>query len=65
MSHCADAGAILMPPVPAFYTLPQTLHDVVEHTVNRALDLFDLAPPETVRWTGERDATTGSVSRAV
>ncbi|GAB2983344.1 UbiX family flavin prenyltransferase [Amycolatopsis acidiphila] len=65
MSHCADAGAILMPPVPAFYTLPETVHDVVEHTVHRALDLFDLAPPETLRWTGERQAATAAVRRAV
>lgn len=65
VSHRADAGAILMPPVPAFYALPQTLHDVVERAVNRALYLFGLAPPGALRWTGGRDATTGSVSRAV
>lgn len=63
MAHCTEAGATLMPPVPAFYTLPQSLRDVVEHTVGRALDLFDLAPPDTVRWTGERGAEDATVRR--
>lgn len=50
MGQCTEAGAIVMPPVPAFYTLPRTLDDVIDHTVQRALDQFDLAPPETTRW---------------
>ena len=54
MGHCTEAGAVVMPPVPAFYTLPRSLDDVVDHTVHRALDQFDLAPPETPRWQGDR-----------
>jgi 4-hydroxy-3-polyprenylbenzoate decarboxylase len=38
-----------MPPVPAFYTKPQSLDDMVRQTVGRALDLFDLDAPIT-RW---------------
>ena len=38
----AELGAIVMPPVPAFYQRPQTLGDIVDQTVNRALDLVDV-----------------------
>ncbi|MGQ9367045.1 UbiX family flavin prenyltransferase [Azospirillum sp. ST 5-10] len=44
------AGAIVAPPVPAFYTRPAGIDDVVAHTVGRALDLFDLDPPWVRRW---------------
>ena len=62
MGECTNAGAIVMPPVPAFYALPQTLDDVIDHTVQRALDQFDLAPPETARWDGDR-STEGAAAR--
>ncbi|WP_233160033.1 UbiX family flavin prenyltransferase [Pseudonocardia sp. MH-G8] len=52
MAGCAESGATVMPPVPAFYTLPNTLADVVEHTVTRALERFDMAPDGAVRWSG-------------
>lgn len=58
MAGCTEAGAIVMPPVPAFYTLPRTVDDIVNQTVHRALDVFGLAPPEAERWNGDR---TGSV----
>lgn len=54
MAGCAESGAIVMPPVPAFYTLPNSLAEVVEHTVHRALDCFDMAPDTAVRWSGDR-----------
>ena len=38
----AELGAIVMPPVPAFYQRPQTLGDIVDQTVNRVLDLVDV-----------------------
>ncbi|MCU1701455.1 MAG: UbiX family flavin prenyltransferase [Mycobacterium sp.] len=41
-----------MPPVPAFYALPVTLDDVVNQTVGRALELFDIALPGIKRWNG-------------
>ncbi|AEA27181.1 3-octaprenyl-4-hydroxybenzoate carboxy-lyase [Pseudonocardia dioxanivorans CB1190] len=55
MTAAAEAGAIVMPPVPAFYARPQTLDDVVDHTVRRALarvGVPDVAPPE---WDGRID----------
>ena len=43
-------GAIIYPPVPAFYSEPETVEDIVNQTVGRALDLFDLDTPDTKRW---------------
>lgn len=42
MLSATQAGAIVMPPVPAFYAKPQTVQDIVDQTVGRALDLFGL-----------------------
>jgi flavin prenyltransferase len=42
MLALTESGAIIAPPVPAFYTRPQTLDDMVRHTIGRALDLFDI-----------------------
>lgn len=44
------AGAIVAPPVPAFYNRPSSLQDIVAHTVGRALDLFGLQPEWVERW---------------
>lgn len=44
-------GATILPPVPAFYNHPETVEDIVDHTVARALDQFDLHLP-TNRWDG-------------
>ena len=41
MATLAEMGAIIAPPVPAFYNRPKTLDDIVDHTVGRVLDLFD------------------------
>jgi 4-hydroxy-3-polyprenylbenzoate decarboxylase len=57
MLTVTECGAIVMPPVPAFYTKPQTLDDMVTDTVCRALDLFDIDVGWTRRW-GE-DIDTG------
>ena len=54
MTEATAAGAIIMPPVPAFHTRPKSVADIVDHTVHRTLDLFGLAPPDASRWTGER-----------
>lgn len=42
MLNVTNMGAVVMPPVPAFYTKPQTLDDIVRQTIGRALDLFGL-----------------------
>ena len=51
MAALAEMGAILMPPVPAFYSKPHTLEDIVDQTVSRALDMFGHDwPPDAPRW---------------
>ena len=47
----AEMGAIIMPPVPAFYTHPKTIDDIVDHTIHRVLDLLGL-DIEYKRWEG-------------
>jgi len=45
-------GAIIAPPMPAFYTQPNTLDDIVNHSVGRVLDLFGLDSGSVTRWQG-------------
>ena len=54
MSQVTEAGAIVMPPVPAFYTRPSSVKELVNDTVHRALDLFRVGLANERRWTGER-----------
>ena len=54
MVAATEAGAIIVPPVPAFYTRPQSVADIVDHIVGRALDLFDLDAGLVSRWQGSR-----------
>ncbi|MBL6700065.1 MAG: UbiX family flavin prenyltransferase [Luminiphilus sp.] len=51
MVAVTEMGAIVAPPVPAFYAKPESLEAVVTQSVARVLDLFGLALPETRRWT--------------
>jgi flavin prenyltransferase len=50
MTQVTEMGAIVMPPVPAFYTKPTTVEDIVNHSVGRALDLFGLKNDMVRRW---------------
>lgn len=50
MAAVTEMGGIIAPPVPAFYTRPQTLSDIVDHAVGRVLDLFDLDNDLIARW---------------
>ena len=50
MVAVTEMGAVVSPPVPAFYAKPKTVDDIVEHTVARALDLFGIEVPGAVRW---------------
>ncbi|HEY4133908.1 MAG TPA: UbiX family flavin prenyltransferase [Alphaproteobacteria bacterium] len=50
MTRAARYGAIVMPPVPAFYHRPKTLDDVINHTVGKALDLFNIEHNLFPRW---------------
>ncbi|MCA9938094.1 MAG: UbiX family flavin prenyltransferase [Anaerolineales bacterium] len=56
MQQVIEMGAILAPPMPAFYHRPQTLDDIINQTVNRALDLLDIRLPQDLfaRWRGGR-----------
>ncbi|MGE0408083.1 MAG: UbiX family flavin prenyltransferase [Amphiplicatus sp.] len=54
MTALAEMGAIIMPPVPAFYAEPATVADIVNHAVGRALDLLGLDTPLAPRWGEER-----------
>lgn len=50
MTQAAEMGAIVAPIVPAFYTRPQSLDDIIDHTVGRLLDLFDIDTGTVRRW---------------
>lgn len=53
MARVTRAGAVVMPPVPAFYHRPETIDDIVDQTVGRALDLFDIDAGIVKRWKDE------------
>jgi len=52
LTQLSEMGAVIAPPVPAFYTRPQSLDEVVTQSVGRALDLFDLQLDQVKRWEG-------------
>ncbi|MEK6244714.1 MAG: UbiX family flavin prenyltransferase [Pseudomonadota bacterium] len=60
VGHCrlllqaAEMGAILAPPMPAFYNAPRTLDDAINHSVGRVLDLFEIESGLVKRWKGAR-----------
>jgi 4-hydroxy-3-polyprenylbenzoate decarboxylase len=53
MTHLAEMGAIIAPPVPAFYARPASVEEIVDQTVGRALDLFGLSWRAVRRWGGD------------
>lgn len=58
VGHCkllyeaAQLGAVIAPPMPAFYSKPQTIDDIINHSIGRVLDLFDLDAGILKRWEG-------------
>jgi len=52
MANLAEIGAIIQPPMPAFYHNPKSLDDIINHTVGRALDHFHIEHNLFERWTG-------------
>lgn len=52
MTSVTEMGGIILPPVPSFYHRPQTIADMVEHTVSRVIDLIGLPQADTARWNG-------------
>jgi 4-hydroxy-3-polyprenylbenzoate decarboxylase len=60
MAAVTEAGAIVYPPVPAFYARPKSLEEMIDHTLGRALDLFDIDIGTVRRWSGKaRDPNGG------
>ena len=53
MTQLSEMGAVIAPPVPAFYARPESLDAMVTQGVGRVLDLFDLPVSQVVRWQGE------------
>jgi flavin prenyltransferase len=58
MTALAEMGAIVAPPAPAFYHHPKTIADLVEHSVDRVLDLMGLASFDARRWDGPAKGNT-------
>jgi 4-hydroxy-3-polyprenylbenzoate decarboxylase len=52
MTAVTEMGGIIFPPVPGFYQRPQTIAEMVDHTVGRVLDLFDVPHALAPRWSG-------------
>ena len=57
MEQAALAGAVILPPVPGFYHRPQTIQDLVDHTVTKILDQFTIHVDLIQRWQGLPDPT--------
>ena len=63
MTALAEMGAILAPPVPGFYHKPQSVEEIVDHSVDRVLDLIGLPSADAQRWDGAHRATPGLRSK--
>jgi len=59
MTAATEMGAIVYPPVPAFYAKPASLEQMVDHTLGRVLDLFDIENPAVSRWGGLNSIKNG------
>jgi 4-hydroxy-3-polyprenylbenzoate decarboxylase len=53
MLKLSRMGAVIVPPMPAFYSNPKSLDDIIDHTVARMLDQFGVEVPGAPRWSGE------------
>ena len=53
MTALSEMGAIIAPPIPGFYHRPATVMDIVDHSVDRVLDLIGIPDPRIRRWEGE------------
>lgn len=54
MLNVADAGGVILPPIPAFYFLPKTIDDLINHTVGRVLDVFSIDHRLFNRWGSQK-----------
>lgn len=61
MTQAAEVGAIITPPMPAFYHKPKTIDDIINQTVGRVLDLLEVDHPDLFkRWNGPESANAKS-----
>jgi 4-hydroxy-3-polyprenylbenzoate decarboxylase len=60
MAAVTEAGAIVYPPVPAFYARPTSIEEMVDHTLGRVLDLFDVDLGTVRRWSGKSRRAEGT-----
>lgn len=56
MTAVTEMGGIIFPPLPGFYHRPQSIEEMVDHTLGRVLDMFALPHELTPRWQGIRDS---------
>jgi 4-hydroxy-3-polyprenylbenzoate decarboxylase len=65
MAAATEAGAIVAPPVPAFYGAPRSIDDIVDHSVGRCLDLFGIDTRLVQRWgeTPDGEGETGGAPK--
>ena len=61
LTALSEMGAVIAPPVPAFYPNPTSLDEMIDHTVGRVLDLFELDHDGVKRWSGPRRPRTLAV----
>ncbi len=53
MRKVVDLGGIILPPVPAFYIVPKTIEDLIDHTIGKILDIMEIDHTLYLRWEGE------------
>jgi polyprenyl P-hydroxybenzoate/phenylacrylic acid decarboxylase-like protein len=63
MVAVTEMGGVVFPPVPAFYSHPKSIDDLVNHTVGRVLDLFDVEHESLTRWQGMRTSAAGRTGK--
>lgn len=59
LAHLAETGAVILPPMPAFYNRPKTLEDIINHTLGRVLDRLGIEQRLVQEWEGTRTPRGG------
>ena len=61
MERLTEMGAIILPPVPAFYNRPRTIQEIIDHPLGKVLDIFDIEHSLFPRWSGISNEETPSI----
>ena len=64
MAELAEMGAVILPPMPSFYHHPKTLDDIINQTVGKILDQFNIRHNLFERWKGINNTSTARTTRA-